>query len=102
MERLDIGTIGGGAPHEHFHRARARTSLAAVAGGLALFGLSIAIVAGVAPADSAILWVGVAALAVLWLSGLWWRWDSPDARGAASRARAARVLNRVSRSLATS
>jgi hypothetical protein len=81
MARLDISTIGGGAPHEHFHRTRATASLiAALAGGLALFGLSIAIVAGIAPADSALLWVGVAACAVVWLTGMWWRWDSPDAR----------------------
>lgn len=80
MHRIDIDSIGG-PTHERFHRTRAGASVvAAVAGGVAIFGLMIAALVGIAPAESPFLWAGIGVFVAVWLTGLYWRWDAPDAR----------------------
>ena len=49
-------------------------------GGLAFVLVAIAAFGGVWPADSPALWIGVAAAVAVWLTGLYWRGDAPDAR----------------------
>ena len=81
--KFDAKTLGApaeGVEHRH-HRARAAASLvAAAAGGVAALLVAILGIAGVGPAETTWAWIGLAALALVWLSGLWWRWDSPDRR----------------------
>jgi hypothetical protein len=38
------------------------------------------IVAGVGPSRGIVAWIALPVLVVIWLTGLWWRWDSPDRR----------------------
>lgn len=79
MDQID--TDGIGTPHTHFHRTRAGAGvIAAVAGGVACVLLAIAAIGSVSPADSPSLWIGATAAAVVWLTGLYWRGDAPDAR----------------------
>ena len=79
MSKIDVEHIG--TPHPRLHRTRAGASvIAAVAGGLALVLVAIAALAGVWPADSPLLWIGVGVAVVVWLTGLYWRGDAPDAR----------------------
>ena len=81
MRRLDLHTIGGPGPHKRLHRVRAVAAVvAALAGGFAAFAATVAIVGGVMPADSPAAWLGIAVLLMVCLTGLWWRWDAPDAR----------------------
>ena len=81
--RFDIKTVGAPsteAGHQH-RRARAIASLvAAVAGGLAVLVAGFIAVAGVGPADGAWAWIALPALTLIWLTGLWWRWDAPGRR----------------------
>lgn len=67
-------------PHPH-HRLRAAFSLvAAIAGGLAVVGLIFALIGTVSPAKALGLWIGVVVLMAIWLTGIWWKTDAPDAR----------------------
>ena len=82
-DRFDIKTIGsptGG--HEHHHRRlRAGASLiAAIAGGVAALILAMLAIGGLGPEDGTWAWIALPILAVIWSSGLWWRWDAPDRR----------------------
>jgi len=79
MSKIDIEHIG--TPHTRLHRTRAGAGvIAAVAGGLAFVLLAFAVVAGVWPGDSAPLWIGLGVAVAVWLTGLYWRGDAPDAR----------------------
>ena len=83
MARFDIGTFGAPEePHRH-HRTREAASLvAALAGALAIMLAGLMAIAGVGPGKGTWAWVALPILIVIWLSGLWWRWDSPDRRKA--------------------
>jgi len=64
------------------HRLRSLLSVvAAVAGGLAVVALALALVGSVTPAAASGLWIGMTILFAIWLTGIWWRTDSPDVRG---------------------
>jgi hypothetical protein len=81
--RFDINAVG--APreqHEHHHRRmRAGASLvAAFAGGLAVLVLGFVVIGGVGPDDGTWAWVALPVLTLIWLTGIWWRWDAPDKR----------------------
>jgi hypothetical protein len=82
-EKFDINMVGAptdGAEHDH-RRVRAVASLvAAIAGGLAVLVIGFIAVAGVGPADGTWAWIALPVLTLVWMSGLWWRWDSPDRR----------------------
>ncbi len=62
-------------------RFRAAASLvAAFCGGFAILGAALLIVGTVSPSDSPAAYIGVGVLTIIWLTGLWSRWDSPDRR----------------------
>jgi hypothetical protein len=42
--------------------------------------LSLVIIAGTGPGEALWAWIAMPVLAVVWATGLWWRWDSPDRR----------------------
>ena len=68
-----------GRPHgEQRHRTvRAAASIvAASAGACAVLIVSFAVLGGAA----AWAWFAAAGLVVVSLTGIWWRWDAPDAR----------------------
>ena len=68
------------AAHRH-HRARFIASLiAALAGGCAVLGIAFLAVTTTAPWDAPAVSILILVLFVVWISGLWWRWDSPDRR----------------------
>jgi flagellar motor component MotA len=72
-----------GAPaHEHrHHRVRMVLSLvAALAGAVGILATVFLVIGMISPAEAAITWAAVAVLLAVWLSGIWWRWDSPDRR----------------------
>jgi hypothetical protein len=54
--------------------------VAAVCGGFAVLGITLLVVGSVAPAESPWAYVGIGVLVVIWLTGIWSRWDSPDHR----------------------
>ena len=79
--RFDPGTFG--APrHEHRHRrTRAALSLiAAASGAAAALVVAFILIGGVTPSEGIVAWIALPVLVVVWLSGLWWRWYSPDRR----------------------
>lgn len=83
MSKIDIEHVG--TPHTRLHRTRAGAGvIAAVAGGVAFVLVAFAALGSVWPADSPALWIGVAAAVAVWLTGLYWRGDAPDARDAES------------------
>ena len=80
--KLDIATLGRpaeGTPHHH--RLRMMLSLVAgLAGALAFMLLAFLIIGTVTPGQAAIAYAGLVILLIVWLTGIWWRWDSPDRR----------------------
>ena len=81
MASLQINTLGRPRHEQRKHRLRWVGSLAAaIAGGLALMGFAMAFVGGALSTTSPIAWLALIALLAVWLSGIWWRWDSPDVR----------------------
>ena len=68
-------------PGHHHSRVRAAASIvAALCGGFAVLGVALLIVGTISPADSPAAYMGVVVLAIIWLTGIWSRWDSPDRR----------------------
>ena len=81
--KFDVDAVGAPAEGtEHHHRrARATASLiAALAGGLAVLVVGFIAIGGVGPGDGTWAWVALPVLIVIWMTGLWWRWDAPDRR----------------------
>ena len=81
--KLNFDAVGAPSEgHEHHHtRLRSTASLvAALAGGLAFLVLAFIAIGGVGPGDGTWAWIALPILTVIWLSGLWWRWDAPDRR----------------------
>jgi len=81
--KLDTNAIGAPSEgHEHHHkRMRAMASLiAAFAGGVAVLVLGFIAIGGVGPGDGTWAWIALPILTLIWLTGLWWRWDAPDRR----------------------
>jgi hypothetical protein len=79
--RIDLSTAGHpDSPHRH-HRLRMALSLvAALAGAVGLLAAVFLIIGTITPGQAAITWAVVVLLIAVWLSGIWWRWDSPDRR----------------------
>lgn len=79
--RFDLTSAGHPrAPHRH-HRLRMALSLiAATAGAVGILTALFLIFGTITPSQAAITWTVVGVLLVVWLSGIWWRWDSPDRR----------------------
>lgn len=82
MTRLDFAAVGRprrtGAPA---HLMRSIASLvAALAGALGLLLIGFVVFGSVSFADARWAFAAIAVLLVVWLTGLWWRWDAPDAR----------------------
>ena len=81
ISKLDIDVIGAPTSEHRHHRLRELGSLVAAAtGALAVMVTGFVIIAGIGPADGAWAWIAVHVLALVWITGLWWRWDSPDRR----------------------
>jgi F0F1-type ATP synthase membrane subunit c/vacuolar-type H+-ATPase subunit K len=80
MSKLDLAMFGRPRP-EHHHKVRSALSVAAaIAGGLGVIGLAFAIVGSISPGEAVVLYTVVIVLLAIWVTGIWWRWDSPDAR----------------------
>jgi hypothetical protein len=81
VKRYSPGTFGAPTrPHRH-HRTRMVLSLiSALCGAAAALVAAFIIVAGVGPSRGIVAWIALPVLVVIWLTGLWWRWDSPDRR----------------------
>ena len=80
-DRFDFGTLG--APHgEHRHHGLREFAavIAAVSGGMAALVVGYFIVGGAGARGEAWAWAVLTVLVLVWLTGLWWRWDSPDKR----------------------
>lgn len=76
-----INTLG--APHaEHRHHLlrQGASIVAAIAGAAAALVVGFLVVGAVTPAEGAGIYGAVLLLLLVWLSGIWWRWDSPDMR----------------------
>jgi len=62
--------------HRHTTLRAAASIVAAAAGACALLILSFAVIGGASTGA----WVVSGVLLAICLTGIWWRWDSPDAR----------------------
>jgi hypothetical protein len=80
-KQLGLGTLGAPQSDERHHRLREIASLVAAAcGGVAVLVVGFLLLGGTSAFSDAGTWVLLAALVAVWLSGIWWRWDSPDRR----------------------
>lgn len=76
-KEFDMGTIGAPRSEHRHHKIREFASLiAAVSGALAALVVGGIIVGG----PSTWTLIALPLLLIVWLTGLWWRWDSPDKR----------------------
>ena len=76
-KQFDLGTVGAPRSEHRHHRLREFGSLiAAVSGALAALVVGGIIVGG----PSTWTLIALPLLILVWLTGLWWRWDSPDKR----------------------
>ena len=81
MSRFQLAALG--RPHDEVRHGRIRTAaalVAAAAGAVAVMLGGFVIVGSVSPADGAWAFAALGVLVLVWLSGLWWRWDAPDRR----------------------
>jgi hypothetical protein len=76
-KQFDLGTLGAPKSEHRHHRIREFGSLiAAVSGALAALVVAGIIVGG----PSTWTLVALPLLLIVWATGIWWRWDSPDRR----------------------
>ena len=77
--KIDMGTWGApGSEHRH-HKVRQVASIVAGVAGAAAALIVAGIVVNGASVESWLL-LTLPALVLVWLTGFWWRWDSPDKR----------------------
>ncbi|MEA2308694.1 MAG: hypothetical protein QOI65_980 [Thermoleophilaceae bacterium] len=80
-KKFDLGTVGAPSSEDRHHRIREFGSLiAAVSAAAAALVVGFLIVGGHDALKAVGAWILLALLIAIWLSGLWWRWDSPDRR----------------------
>jgi O-antigen/teichoic acid export membrane protein len=81
MTRFDTRSFGAPTrPHKH-HRIRQVISLvAATSGAVAVLVVGFIIVSWSGPGEATWAWILLLILVLVFLSGFWWRWDSPDIR----------------------
>jgi hypothetical protein len=80
-KRFELGTIGAPSSEDRHRRIRRVGSLiAAVCGAVAALVVGYFIVGGSDARHATWAWVLLAVLVITWLTGFWWRWDSPDVR----------------------
>jgi hypothetical protein len=76
-----INTIGAPRAGSHHHRLRWAASLAAAfAGATAALISGFLVIGTVSPVAGAGMYGLVLLLLAVWLTGIWWRWDSPGVR----------------------
>ena len=81
MTRFNLAAVGRPQSEHHHRYWRTVASLvAALAGAGALLLAGFVIVGSVSIRDASWAFIGVAVLLTVWLTGMWWRWDAPDAR----------------------
>ena len=79
--RFDPGTFGAPRKPHRFPRVRGLLALvAAASGAAAALVAAFIVIAGVTPSEGIVAWIALPILIVVWLSGLWTRWYSPDRR----------------------
>ncbi len=79
--KFDLGTVGAPRTEHRHHRIREFGSLiAAGAAAIAVLILGFLIVGGSNARGMVGAWIALALLIAIWLTGIWWRWDSPDRR----------------------
>lgn len=77
MARMDFMSMG--RPHSdtrHRSLRAAASVVAAAAGACAVMILAFAVIGGAATGT----WIVAGVLVAICLTGIWWRWDSPDVR----------------------
>jgi hypothetical protein len=78
---FNLATAGAPRSERRHHRLRQVLSLvAAVAGAVGILAAVFLVVGTISPAEAGIVYVAVIGLLAIWLTGIWWRWDSPDRR----------------------
>jgi hypothetical protein len=76
-----MNTIGAPDAGPHHHRLRRAASLvAAIAGATAALITGFLVIGTVTPIEGAGIYGVVLLLLAVFLTGIWWRWDSPDVR----------------------
>ncbi|MEA2466260.1 MAG: hypothetical protein QOJ57_386 [Thermoleophilaceae bacterium] len=76
-----MNTIGAPGAGPHHHRMRRAASLvAAAAGATAALITGFLVIGTVTPIEGAGIYGVVLLLLAVFLTGIWWRWDSPDVR----------------------
>jgi uncharacterized membrane protein YphA (DoxX/SURF4 family) len=78
---LNFATAGEPRSQHRHHRMRSALSLvAALAGAFAVLAAIFLVIGTVSPAEAGLAYGAVIVLLAIWLTGIWWRWDSPDRR----------------------
>ena len=81
ITNFDAASVGRPAGEHRHHRLREVAAIvSAIAGGLTILLAGLAVMASIPPSESTALWVAIIVLGAIWMTGLWWRWDAPDAR----------------------
>jgi high-affinity Fe2+/Pb2+ permease len=83
MKLPPLNTLG--APegrHRHHWLRWVASVIAAVAGAAVATIIGLLVVGAITPGMAAEVYGVVLLLLLVWLSGIWWRWDSPDMRDA--------------------
>ena len=78
---FNIATAGAPRSEQRRHGLRRVLSLvAAIAGAIGMHATAFLVIGTISPAEAGIVYGAVIVLLAIWLSGIWWRWDSPDRR----------------------
>ena len=79
--KLDITTLGRPSDVGRHHKRRMILSvIAAVAGAVGILGIVFLAIGTVTPTQAGVAYAVIAVLLAIWLTGIRWRWDSPDRR----------------------
>jgi hypothetical protein len=78
---FNLATAGAPRSERRHHRLRKVLSLvAALAGAVGILATLFLAIGTISPGEAGLVYVGALVLLAIWLTGIWWRWDSPDRR----------------------